>query len=374
MKHSTERILTTHPGSLPRPDDLKQALFDREAGQPIDPVALAARVRGAVADVVRQQVEAGVDVISDGEMSKIGFANYVKDRLSGLDGETPRLVPRDMQEYPEAQSRPARMPMPACVGPIAYRDHAALRADLANLQASLAGVRPVDAFICAASPGCLARFMANHYYPDYDAYLGALAEALRAEYRAIIEAGFMLQVDCPDLAILRHTQYADATVAETRERIWLHLEVLNHALRGIPPEQVRVHICWGNYPGPHHRDVPLRDILDLLLAAHADGLSVEAANPRHGHEWQVFEEVRLPEGKVLIPGVIDNNSPYIEHPELVAQRIVQYARLVGRENLIAGTDCGFSTSLGTPSVVPRVAYAKLATLAEGARLASAQLW
>lgn len=380
MQRSTERILTTHTGSLPRPDALRDLIIAREKDAGLDPAALARATRDAVADAVRQQIAVGIDVVSDGEMGKLGFTNYVKHRLTGFAGEPHPFRARDMMDYPELAARQFSGPgaiatgMPGCTGPITYRDRDSLRADLENLRLAVQDARPVDAFLPAASPGCIVQASHNTYYPTREAYLYALADALQEEYRAIVEAGFVLQVDCPDFGMGRHCEFPDVSLAEYRKNLELHVAALNHGLAGLPEEQIRVHLCWGNYPGPHHRDVELKEIADVVLRCRANAFSVEAANPRHQHEWKVWEAVKLPKGKVLIPGVIDTNTNYVEHPEVVAQRLVRFAGVVGKENMIAGTDCGFGTFTGFGIVAPRVAYAKLASLAEGARLASAALW
>ena len=382
MKRSTERILTTHTGSLPRPDNLMQLMIAREQGQPVDASELAGTVRNAVAEAVKHQVAAGIDIISDGEMSKIGFANYVKDRLAGFGGRSNPLTAQDILDHPDLNVHLLRRKeggggrnfIPACTGPISLRDQDAVHRDIANLRAALQEVQPEGVFMPAASPGAIAQVMQNNYYPTQEAYLYALTDAMRYEYQTIVAAGFSLQLDCPDLAMQRHVRFADAPIDEFRRHLQQSVEVLNYALSGIPPEQVRVHVCWGNYQGPHHRDVPLKDIIDLLLNIQGNALSIEAANPRHEHEWKVFEQVRLPEGKILIPGLIDSCTNYIEHPEVVAQRLVRFACVVGRENVIAGTDCGFDTFAGASAVAPSVAWAKLQSLAEGARLASQELW
>ena len=382
MKHSTGKILTTHTGSLPRPESLAQLMIAKEQGKTIDIQELADNVHNAVAEVVKHQVDVGIDIISDGEMSKIGFANYVKDRLTGFGGESNPVVAQDVLDHPDLRVRmfkrneggESRYFTPACNGPITLRDKDAVHRDIANLKAALQGVRAEEVFMPAASPGTIAQVMQNNYYPTQEAYLYALADAMRYEYQAIVAAGFLIQLDCPDLAMQRHTRYAAASIEDFRKQVQQNIEVLNYALTGISSEKVRVHVCWGNYPGPHHRDVPLKDIIDLLFMIQGDALSIEAANPRHEHEWRVFEEARLPEGKLLIPGVIDTCSTYIEHPEVIAQRIVRFARVVGRENVIAGTDCGFGTFLGTSVIAPSVAWDKLRSLAEGARLASEELW
>ncbi len=379
MKRSAERILTTHTGSLPRPDDLTRAMFAKEEGVPVDAAALAARIKAAVAEVVGRQVTAGLDVINDGEFSKPSYATYVKDRLSGFAGESHPLQYRDLVDFPGMARRVfgdpgrARRKTPACTAPISLRDAAAATTDVANLQAADAA-GPRERFLTAASPGVISLFFRNDHYPSHEAYLFAIAEAMKHEYETVARAGFVLQIDCPDLGMGRHIQYADLSIEQFRDKARLHITALDHALAGVPPEQVRMHVCWGNYEGPHHFDVPLADIIDLVLAARATAVSFEGANPRHAHEWRVFESVRVPEGKTIIPGVIDSTTNFIEHPALVAERITRYARLVGRENVIAGTDCGFGTWVGQAAVDPDIVWAKLASLAEGARLASRELW
>jgi 5-methyltetrahydropteroyltriglutamate--homocysteine methyltransferase len=380
MKQSTERFLTTHTGSLPRPDDLVRAMFAREEGVPVDRAALDARIRAAVAEVVRKQVAAGIDIVGDGELSKPSYATYPKDRLTGFGGRSQPLQYQDLVDFPEMARRVfgdpgrSRRRAPACDGPIAVRDAGAALADTANLSAALGSTRVEEAFLTAASPGVISLFFRNEYYPSHEAYLLAIADAMRDEYEAVVQAGFVLQVDCPDLAMGRHIQFADLSLAQFRKMARLHVEALDHALAKIPPDRVRMHVCWGNYEGPHHYDVPLADIIDVVFAARPGGISFEAANPRHAHEWRLFEQVRLPEGKVLIPGVLESKSNFIEHPELVAERIGRYAKLVGRENVIAGTDCGYGTWVGQAAVDPAVVWAKLASLAEGARLASREFW
>ena len=382
MQRSTERILTTHTGSLPRPDELASLLVARERGEPVEADVLAEQVRQVVADVVQRQSSVGIDIVSDGEMSKIGFANYVKDRLTGFEGESNPTVAQDVLDHPDLRVRmfrrnegsASRYFTPACTAPITLRDKEAVHQDIANLRAALQGVPPTEVFLPAASPGTIAQAMQNQYYPSQEAYLYALADAMRYEYQAIVQAGFLLQLDCPDLAMQRHTRFAHASLDDFRRHVQQNIEALNYALTGLSPDQIRIHVCWGNYPGPHHRDVLLKDILDLLLTIHGVGLSIEAANPRHEHEWKVFEEVRLPEDKILIPGVIDTCSTYVEHPEVVAQRLVRFARVVGRERVIAGTDCGFGTFVGASPLAPSVAWAKLQSLTEGAKIASQELW
>ncbi|HUM17153.1 MAG TPA: cobalamin-independent methionine synthase II family protein [Candidatus Nitrosotalea sp.] len=380
MKRSIDRMLTTHTGSLPRPPDLVRMMFAREEGVPVDGPALAAHIRSAVADVVRKQTEAGIAVVNDGELSKPSYATYVKDRLSGFGGTSQPLQYRDLVDFPEMAKRVfgdpgrSRRKTPACTGPIGLRDRAAAQVDVDNLNAALRSVEATDVFMSAASPGVISLFFRDDHYGNHEAYLFAIADAMRHEYETVARAGFILQLDCPDLAMGRHIQFAGLGLEEFRRMARLHLAALDHAVANIPPEQLRIHLCWGNYEGPHHYDVPLADILDLVFAARPQGISFEAANPRHAHEWRVFERVKLPPDKLIIPGVIDSTTNFIEHPELVAERIGRYARLVGRENVIGGTDCGFGTWVGQAAVDPDIVWAKLASLAEGARLASRELW
>ena len=380
MKRSVDGILTTHTGSLPRPADLVRMMFAREEGVPVDAPALATRLRTAVAEVVRKQTEAGITVVNDGELSKPSYATYIKDRLNGFGGASHPLQYRDLVDFPEMAKRVfgdpgrARRKTPACTGPISLRDPAAAQADVDNLKAAVRSIDVQDVFMSAASPGVISLFFRDDHYGSHEKYLFAIADAMRHEYETVARAGFILQLDCPDLAMGRHIQFADLSIEEFRKMARLHLAALDHAVANIPPEQIRVHLCWGNYEGPHHYDVPLGEVLDLVFAARPQGVSFEAANPRHAHEWRVFERVKLPAGKLIIPGVLDSTTNFIEHPELVAERIGRYARLVGRENVIAGTDCGFGTWVGQAAVDADIVWAKLASLAEGARLASKELW
>jgi 5-methyltetrahydropteroyltriglutamate--homocysteine methyltransferase len=379
MRRSTDRILTTHTGSLPRPDELTKVMFAKEEGVPVDSAVLAARIKAAVADVVGRQVAAGIDVVDDGEYSKPSYATYVKDRLTGFGGESHPLTYRDLVDFPGMARRVfgdpgrARRKTPACTAPITVRDPAAAATDVANLQAAPAAAGR-ERFLTAASPGVISLFFRNDHYPTQEAYLAAIADAMKHEYETVARAGFVLQIDCPDLGMGRHIQYADLSIAEFRKKARLHIEALDHALANVPPEQIRMHVCWGNYEGPHHFDVPLGDIIDLVFAARATAVSFEGANPRHAHEWRVFETVKVPAGKTIIPGVIDSTTNFIEHPLLVAERITRYAKLVGRDNVMAGTDCGFGTWVGQAAVDPDIVWAKLASLAEGAKLASKELW
>jgi 5-methyltetrahydropteroyltriglutamate--homocysteine methyltransferase len=380
MKRSTERFLTTHTGSLPRPPDLIRTMYAKEEGVPVDRAALGARVAAAVAEVVAKQAAAGIDVINDGEMSKPSYATYVKDRLNGFGGAGNTFVYQDLADYPNLAKRVfgdpgrSRRKTPGCNAPISVRDAQAAPTDAANLAAALRTVRAEEGFLSAASPGVIGLFFRNEHYPSQEDYLFAIADAMRHEYETIAQAGMVLQLDCPDLAMGRHIQYAHLDLDAFRKQARLHVEALNYATARIPPEQLRLHLCWGNYEGPHHCDVPLADIIDIALLARPNAISFEAANPRHAHEWTVFERVKLPPGKVLIPGVLESKTNFVEHPELVAQRIGRYARLVGRENVIAGTDCGYGTWVGQAAVDPDVVWAKLAALAEGARLASREFW
>ena len=380
MKRSTERFLTTHTGSLPRPDDLIRMMYAKEEGVPVDPQALAARVRAAVAEVVKKQADAGVDLINDGELSKPSYATYIKDRLNGFGGTGNTFVYQDLAEYPALAKKVfgdpgrSRRKTPACNAPISVRDPNAVREDVDNLKAALAQVQHTEGFMSAASPGVVSLFFRNDHYKDFETYIYAIADAMRDEYETVAKAGFVLQFDCPDLGMGRHIQYADLDLKEFRKRITLHIEALNHAVKNVPAEQLRMHLCWGNYEGPHHHDVPLADIIDIVFTAKPNAISLEGANPRHNHEWAVFETVKLPPGKVLIPGVIESKSNFIEHPEVIAQRIGRYAKLVGRENVIAGSDCGYGTWVGQAAVDPDVVFAKLKAMADGARIATKQFW
>ena len=381
MKRSAGRILTTHTGSLPRPKDLVELMLASEAGTLRDPAALADRIESATREILQHQVEAGVDVVNDGEMSKPSYSTYVKDRLNGFDGESrsPFTRNRDELEFPgfvaaAGQDR-SGLKFPVCSGPISVKDPDAVARDVALLKAAADGLQAEEQFMTAVSPGQIARFMGNDYYASHEAYVFALAEAMKPEYKAIVDAGLVLQLDCPDLASGRsNSEFMDLELADWRAIAFMHVEALNVAVAGLPQERLRLHLCWGNYEGPHVGDVPLADIIDVALSAHVQAISFEAANPRHGHEWQLFETVKLPPDRIVIPGVLDSCSNYIEHPELVAQRLVRWESVVGRENVIAGSDCGFGTFVGASKVNAQIAWAKLASMAEGARLASAELW
>ena len=393
MKTSTDRILTTHVGSLPRPPDLLDQLLAREAGSGFDAGAFAVRLGGAVRDVVKQQVATGIDSVCDGEQSKISYTFYVRHRLSGI-GAAPGAEPgrppvtgqhRDIADHPDyaerlRQSRTGSQwfnapAVPCCTGPVAYQDRRPLELDLENLAAACATARPGEAFMNAASPGVLTKFVPDRFYRDEDAYVDALANALREEYEAIHRAGFILQIDAPDLGSARHNQYQHLSEPEFLRIAERNIAALNHATQGIPPEAMRMHICWGNYEGPHTHDIPLATMLDVCMRARPQALLFEAANPRHAHEWEDLKAARIPDDKILMPGLIDSTTNFVEHPRLVAQRICQYADIVGRERVIAGTDCGFATFAAQENAVaPSIVWAKLAALAEGARIASDRLW
>ena len=378
----TDRILTTHVGSLPRPADVADMLFAQERGEAIDEGLFGEAIAAAVADVVRRQVLAGVDLVSDGEMSKISYATYIKDRITGFEGDSPRTPPADLEQFPSFLSRQAKgggtpeYRRPRCVGPVAPKTLAPLEADIANLAAALAETKPEGAFMNAASPGVIALFQPNDYYTTQDEYLEALAEAMRPEYEAIVAAGLTLQLDSPDLGLGRHMMYKDRSEADYLLLAERHIEVLNHALRNIPPDRVRMHVCWGNYEGPHHCDIEMRVVLPVLIKAKPAGLLFETANPRHQHDIDDLAEQRgiIPDDKTLIPGLLDSTTNFIEHPRGVARRIMAFADLFGRERIIAGTDCGFSTFAGFGVVDHDIVWAKLAARSDGAAIASEKLW
>ena len=375
-----QRFLTTHVGSLPRSQPVVDLIFARERGEPIDETAFEAVMRDAVDEVVRRQVAAGIDIVSDGEMSKISYATYIKDRYTGFDGDSPRRTPADLLDFPGFLTRLAAgggtpsYRRPCCVGPIQVKSMLPLQQDIAHVKAAAARHGAQQVFMNAASPGVVALFQPNQHYRDDDAYLQALAEALRHEYHAIVDAGLILQLDSPDLGLGRHMMYKDLDEAAYLTRIAQHVEALNHALAAIPADRVRMHVCWGNYEGPHHKDVALETILPTVLRAKPQGLLFEASNPRHAHEWETLEAFRhrIPDDKLLIPGVLDSTTNFVEHPRLVAQRLRRFAGIVGTERVIAGSDCGFGTFAGFGAVDADIVYAKFAAMAEGARLASVQ--
>ena len=374
---SEQRFLTTHTGSLPRPEGLRRLLVDREAKRPIDDDRFAAAVTESVRDVVERQVAIGIDLVNDGEMSKFSYSMYAKERLTGLEGTGgTRRLSRDVEEFPDFAGRTkARWEVTTCNGPVEVKNSDALATDLRNFTGAVATSKPTGTFLTAASPGVIASFIQNAYYPTHEAYIRALGAAMRPEYEAIVAAGFNLQIDCPDLASARNNTYRDDTEQEWRYRQQLAVDVINEITATIPPERMRMHLCWGNFEGPHHRDIPLADVLPVALRARPQAISFEGANPRHEHEWIVLRDaIELPDEKVIIPGVIDSTTNFIEHPELVAQRIARYARVVGRERVIAGVDCGFATSATANTVDAEIAWAKLRALVEGAEIASARYW
>ena len=385
MKTSIDRILTTHTGSLPRPKTLMDVILGREKGEAIDPAKFEDVTAKAVDEIVELQVKNGIDIVSDGEMSKPSYTTYIRHRVEGIQPD-PRaaekgrdiMIGRDSLAHPDfarTRSNFSATPFPGCVGPLKYKDRSALDRDIAHLKAAAAKSKPADVFMTAPSPGILTRFIINLHYPNEDKYVEALAEMMKTEYRAIVEAGFVLQIDAPDLGSCRNNQYRDLSDDEFRKIAARNIEALNHATEGLPGEQMRLHICWGNYEGPHSFDLPLLKIIDIAFKARMQAISIEAANPRHDHEWEDLKTIKIPDDKILIPGVIDSTTNFIEHPKLVAQRIGRYADIVGRERVLAGVDCGFGTAVRTdPMVVDSIVWAKLKALAEGAAIASQRLW
>jgi 5-methyltetrahydropteroyltriglutamate--homocysteine methyltransferase len=371
MKTSTDRILTTHTGSLPRPKALIDLILRREKDAAVTAQALEAEVSKATDDVVAKQVAAGIDVVSDGEMSKPSYTMYIRHRVTGIQPD-PRaaekgrdiMIGRDLLAHPDFGTNRrtfSDVPFPGCVGDLRYKDCTELDRDLARLKAAAAKAQPTEAFITAPSPGILTRFIINLHYPTEEAYVDALAEVLKVEYRAIVEAGFVLQIDCPDLGSCRNNQYRDLTDDEFRDKIAeRNIAALNGAIEGLPADRIRLHICWGNYEGPHTHDLPVTKIIDIAFKARVQGFSIEAANPRHDHEWEDLKEIKIPDDKILIPGVIDSTTNFVEHPRLVARRIGRYAQVVDRERLIAGVDCGFGTAVrAEPMVADSIVWAKL---------------
>jgi 5-methyltetrahydropteroyltriglutamate--homocysteine methyltransferase len=386
MKTSTDRILTTHTGSLPRPKSLIELVLGRERGETVEPARFEAATAQAVEEVVAQQMAAGIDIVSDGEMSKPSYTTYIRHRVEGI-AQDPRasekgrdvMVGRDLLAHPDfatGRRNFSALPFPGCVGPLRYKDRSALDRDLAHLRAAADKSKPTDVFMTAPSPGILTRFIINLHYPTEEAYVEALAEALKTEYRAIVEAGFVLQIDAPDLGSARNNQYRHLSDDEFRSKIAeRNIAALNGAIAGLPPDRMRLHICWGNYEGPHDFDLPLTRIIDIAFKARLQAISIEAANPRHDHEWEDLKGIRIPDDKIIIPGVIDSTTNFVEHPKLVAQRIGRYADIVGRERVIAGVDCGFGTAVRSdPTVVDSIVWSKLKSLSEGAAIASERLW
>ena len=380
MRTSQDRILTTHVGSLPRPLELRQLLVAKDKGEPYDRAAIERQTRDAVLAIVRRQAATGVDIVNDGEMSKPGYSTYVADRLSGFAGHEPAKARLDTRDHPSFMAAYERMTganvarRSVCVGPIAVRDREPLNQDIANLRDALAQVGVAEGFMTAASPGLVPVFQNNRHYPSHEAYVEAIAAAMQEEYEAIVEAGFVLQLDCPDLAMAHHTSFQDLNEADFLKRAAFHVEVLNYALRNVPADRCRIHICWGNYEGPHDHDIDFAKVAPILVKAKPMALVVEAANPRHAHEWRVWQDVKLPDDKILIPGVLDTSTNYVEHPELIAERLCRFADLVGRERVIAGSDCGFGTFAGYGKLDPDISFKKLRVMVEGAALASKRLW
>ena len=384
MKLSTDRILTTHVGSLPRPQEVVEFLFAQDRGDKYDPAKFDQALRAGVLDVLRKQVESGVDIVSDGEMGKISYATYIRHRMTGFEGDSPRPTPQDLEDFPGYRDQlvkagaSATYKRPVCKGPIQVKSLEPLKQDIARMKDGLAQVKAPalenEGFMNAVSPGTIAVFQPNEYYPTHGAYMEALAEAMRSEYEEIVNSGLLLQIDCPDLAMGRHSRFRDMTDDQFLRAAEIQVEALNHALANVPADRVRIHVCWGNYQGPHIHDLPLTKILPIVLKAKPQALLLEGANPRHEHEFEVWSTHKLPDDKVLVPGVIASSSNYVEHPELVAQRILRYAKLVGRERVIAGTDCGFGTFAGFGPVFPAFCWLKLRALADGAKLASEILW
>ena len=380
MKLSTDRILTTHVGSLPRDPEVAELLLARARGDEVDSQRFDAAVARAVGEVVAKQTGAGIDVVSDGEMSKLSYATYVTDRLTGFGGSTERTPNLDVAPYPEFREKMARMTgaqpiaRAACIGPIEIKDRELLAKDLQHLRAAADVASPTEVFMTAASPGVISVFQPNRYYPTHEAYVEALANVMKEEYEAIVGAGFLLQVDCPDLAMAHHTAFQDLPEEEFLKRAEGQVEALNHALSNVPAESTRLHVCWGNYEGPHDHDIAVEKIIPILLKAKPQAYQFEASNPRHAHEWKAWREAKLPDDKVLIPGVLDSTSNFVEHPELVAQRIEQFAEIVGRERVLAGSDCGFGTFAGFGKMDPGIVFKKLEAAAEGAAIASDRLW
>ena len=384
MNHTAkaQRIRTTHVGSLPRAEAVVAQIFAREKCEPVDEAVFDEVMSAAVAEAVRRQVAAGIDIVSDGEMSKISYATYIKDRFTGFDGDSPRRTPADLLDYPGFMQRlrnsggTPSYRRPCCVGPIGVKTLAPLMKDIAHVKAAASRHGAAEVFMNSASPGVVALFQPNQHYADDDAYLEALAHALRHEYHAIVDAGLVLQIDSPDLGLGRHMMYKELEEGAYLARIERHVEAMNLALAAIPAERVRMHVCWGNYEGPHHKDVPLATILPVVMKAKPQALLFETANPRHAHEWETIAEMKhlIPQDKVLIPGVLDSTTNFVEHPRLVAQRLVRFIDIVGRDRVIAGTDCGFGTFAGFGAVDADIVYAKFAAMAEGAAMASARSW
>ena len=380
MQVSKDRILTTHVGSLPRPQDVVDVLFAQDRDEPVDEAKFENLVGDAVRDVVRRQVEAGIDIIDDGEMSKISYATYIRHRLTGFEGDSARPTPKDLDDYPEYRDRlvkaghSATYKRPVCKGAITVKSMEPVKKDISRLKAALSGATYKDGFMNAVSPGTIAVFQPNEYYSSHEKYLEALAAAMREEYEIIVNSGLILSIDCPDLAMGRHSRFKSLTDQEFLRCAELQVEALNHALENVPADRVRMHVCWGNYEGSHVDDMDCKCIFPIVVRAKPMAILIEGANPRHEHEWAAWKTIKLPDDKVLIPGVIGSNSNYVEHPQVVAERLIRYANVVGKERVIGGSDCGFGTFAGFGSVFPPFCWMKMKALAEGARIASRQLW
>jgi 5-methyltetrahydropteroyltriglutamate--homocysteine methyltransferase len=380
MKRSTERILTTHVGSLPRPQEVVDLLFAQDRGEDYDAAQFDEVMRRAVADVVKKQSESGIDIVSDGEMSKISYATYIRHRLTGFEGDSARPTPQDLDDFPEYRDRlvkaghSATYRRPVCKGPIKVRDLKPVEKDIAHMKEAMAKAKVTEGFMNAVSPGTIAVFQPNEYYPSHEKYLEALASAMREEYEMIVKSGLLLQLDCPDLAMGRHSRFKNLSDEEFLRYAELQVEAINHALANVPADRVRMHVCWGNYEGSHVHDMSCMRIFPIAIKAKPMALLVEGANPRHEHEWEAWKTIKLPQDKILIPGVIASSINYVEHPEVVAQRLLRYAEVIGRERLMAGSDCGFGTFAGFGPVFPAFAWMKFRALAEGAKIASEKLW
>lgn len=380
MRTSKDGILTTHVGSLPRPQDAVDLLFAQDRDEPVDPAKFDQVMRARVAEVVKLQLDSGVDIPSDGEMAKISYATYIRHRLTGFEGDSTRPTPQDLEDFPDYRDKLVReghsatYKRPVCKGPIKVKSMEPLNGDISRMKEALAKANVSEGFMNAVSPGTVAVFQPNEYYPTHEQYMTALAEAMREEYETIVKSGLLLQLDCPDLAMGRHSRFKNLTEEEFLRHAEIQVAALNHALVNVPADRVRLHICWGNYEGPHHHDIPLTKVLPILLKAKPMAYLIEGANPCHEHEWETWKTTKLPEDKVLIPGVIDTSCNFVEHPQLVCQRILRYAEGVGRERVIAGTDCGFGTFAGFGPVVPSICWMKLKSLRKGADLATQKLW
>jgi 5-methyltetrahydropteroyltriglutamate--homocysteine methyltransferase len=380
MKTSTDRILTTHVGSLPRPQPVVDLLFAQDRGEPYDQAVFDQTMLDGVREIVNRQAEVGIDIVSDGETSKISYATYIRHRLTGFEGDSSRPTPQDLDDFPDFRDKlvkeghSATYRRPVCKGEIKVKNLEPLKKDIVHMKDALAKSNVAEGFMNAVSPGTIAVFQPNEYYPSHEAYMGALADVMREEYETIVNSGLILQLDCPDLAMGRHSRFKNLTEEQFLRNAEIQVEALNHSLANVAADRVRLHICWGNYEGPHVHDIPLLKVLPILLKAKPMAFLIEGANPRHEHEWEIWATHKLPEGKVLVPGVLDSSCNFVEHPRLVAQRIVRYAELVGRDRVIAGTDCGFGTFAGFGPVHPSICWAKMKSLTDGAEIASKKLW